>query len=811
MATEIERLVVRMEANTAKFEAAMSKASRSAYGAAAKIKKDLGGVEESLNSIASRVPGVGSLLSGLGIAGGVAAAGVLGLVGALTQARAAMKFADDISDTAKKLHVTTDALQEYRYAIVQAGGETDGADKALESFSQQLGLAQAQMPKAVKAFKELGFTQPQIDSFQTVDEALKAVTDRIAHLPTQQQDAVIKQLGLNDLKPLILDGVDAMERLRQKAHDVGVVMDADLLRRAAEANDKFDELSQVIDVELKSAFVDLAPVLVGLVQLAANLARTVGGMIDQIRSVEDKSLEGLHTQRARLRSQTLALETVHGGPDPTQRGLIARNKQLTSQLDAEIAKREADRRASAPPVPTTTLIPQGRTSSRSAHAAPRAEVDRSDQAIASAAAEELRARKAYLSTVLDTIGEAVGREALIKQIADLDGEEIEARREERNRRIAEDKAVSAAAKAKATALSDEVAGHENAALALQRQAQLREEAQRQNEKSAEIDAQIEGYKRDILQAQAEGAVTEEEQARIQSALLILAQEEERRALEKKIIDEQINDAKADQLRAALAIKQGAEREASRFQGPGVADARRQAGQTADDIKSRDNIDARYGAMYEQIANDTTLTEQEQSEARLKIYGDEFGERLSYARGFFDQLSSLSQSGNKKLAAIGKAAALAMATIDGAQAVIKALGSGPFPLNIAMAAATAAAVAVQIAKITSSGYATGTASARPGMALVGERGPELVKFRGGEGVVPNHRVMDEINRGSLANNSGARHVTVHQQINLHAEGAVLASELIDTLDRTSRTYAFHAAQITLEQTPAKMMQHRQLQG
>jgi hypothetical protein len=36
-----------------------------------------------------------------------------------------------------------------------------------------------------------------------------------------------------------------------------------------------------------------------------------------------------------------------------------------------------------------------------------------------------------------------------------------------------------------------------------------------------------------------------------------------------------------------------------------------------------------------------------------------------------------------------------------------------------------------------GYASGTPAARPGWAWVGEAGPELVRFRGGETVVPNH--------------------------------------------------------------------------
>ncbi|WP_343314892.1 hypothetical protein AAIB41_15275 [Brucella sp. BE17] len=38
-----------------------------------------------------------------------------------------------------------------------------------------------------------------------------------------------------------------------------------------------------------------------------------------------------------------------------------------------------------------------------------------------------------------------------------------------------------------------------------------------------------------------------------------------------------------------------------------------------------------------------------------------------------------------------------------------------------------------------GFARGTNSAPRGVALVGEKGPELVRFRGGEQVIPNHRL------------------------------------------------------------------------
>lgn len=59
-----------------------------------------------------------------------------------------------------------------------------------------------------------------------------------------------------------------------------------------------------------------------------------------------------------------------------------------------------------------------------------------------------------------------------------------------------------------------------------------------------------------------------------------------------------------------------------------------------------------------------------------------------------------------------------------------------------------------------GYANGTSSARPGVAWVGEKGPELVRFKGGEEVIPNHRLQRPANgnvapSGGQLNQSGPR--------------------------------------------------------
>lgn len=81
-------------------------------------------------------------------------------------------------------------------------------------------------------------------------------------------------------------------------------------------------------------------------------------------------------------------------------------------------------------------------------------------------------------------------------------------------------------------------------------------------------------------------------------------------------------------------------------------------------------------------------------------------RLGQASEFFGNLASLTQSGNRRLAQIGKAAAIIQATIDGVLGVQKALASAPPPWNYALAAAVGVAAAVNVAKIRSQGYKSG---------------------------------------------------------------------------------------------------------
>lgn len=370
------RLTVVLEAKIDKLIERLGAANKAVAGSGAKIQKTLDQIDsrwdklfgkgdpgKALDEIfsrsrlavidagAARIPIFGSAIEELGPLGLAAAAGLGALALAAHQTVAAMQFADELGDTANKLHITTDALQEYRYALRLAGGEEKEADEALGSFSVTLGKAQEGLPKALKGFQALGFTRAQIDSFKTVEEGLTAVTTRIAGLKSDvQKDAITDQLGLKGLAPLINEGVAEMAKLRQEAHEVGIVMSDDLIKRAGEANDKYETLSKVVDVQLKSAFVDLAPVLVGLLGLAADLAKEFADIASNFQAIQNRSTEALRRKRDQLK------EGIEGDRStaflPGGKEYIAHRQAKLDKINAELARREAEAKANPPAKPS---------------------------------------------------------------------------------------------------------------------------------------------------------------------------------------------------------------------------------------------------------------------------------------------------------------------------------------------------------------------------------------------------------------------------------------------------------------------------
>ncbi len=166
-----------------------------------------------------------------------------------------------------------------------------------------------------------------------------------------------------------------------------------------------------------------------------------------------------------------------------------------------------------------------------------------------------------------------------------------------------------------------------------------------------------------------------------------------------------------------------------------------------------------------------ISEQTAAQMKAKANADLYAKQLGNASSFFGNLSSLSRSKNRELAAIGKAAAVTQATIDGVAAVQKALASAPPPANYALAAAVGAATAANVAQIMSTnlGFQTGGS-----FVVGGQGGPDsqMVAFRATPGEKVSVARPEQVRKGDPYERSeGAAPQSELRIINVLDEGLV----------------------------------------
>lgn len=334
------------------------------------LSRGIGSAKDAMDDFVGRAGGLAGVARAFGPIGiavaAVTVALTLGAAAMLKHARASMEFADALDDAAHNLNVTTDFLQEMRYAIRLTGGDLAQSEEALKKFSETFGAARSGLQaKAFKPFAALGFTKEDLQQFKSIEDILPEIANRVAKLGTSaEQAAVVEKLGLTPMLGLLRQGKDGFEKLADEAKRLGLVMDAELIKRAATANDEFETQSQIISIQLKSAFVDLGPVLIDLMKLLAGTAKLIRDIADSWKDLEHKSSSGIRDQITRLYRERNRLEggrqfalKVHDMPsfnENTRRidAIDAKIQGLSDELD----RRDADNAPPSPPSGNGSLV-----------------------------------------------------------------------------------------------------------------------------------------------------------------------------------------------------------------------------------------------------------------------------------------------------------------------------------------------------------------------------------------------------------------------------------------------------------------------
>lgn len=308
MATEIEKLVVSLEASITKYEKAMARAAGIGDQRAKQIETRLTKTENKLATF-----GVNAFR---GFAAGAIAtvASVLSLQAAIEGTKQALQEFGSIADNARSSGLDPETFQELAYQAQQGGVEFDQFSAALETFAKNSGLAVVGKGKMVAALKALNpELLANIQAAKTQEERVRLAADAIAQAGNASERAALSTALFGDagskLAGVFEGGSAAIARTAVEARRLGIIVSNDLIARADELGDEFDTATKVLDLQFKQALIELAPFLIGTVQLVGNLTAAVRGLIEAFSAMETKSTATLEGRAAVIKELLASVGT----------------------------------------------------------------------------------------------------------------------------------------------------------------------------------------------------------------------------------------------------------------------------------------------------------------------------------------------------------------------------------------------------------------------------------------------------------------------------------------------------------------------
>lgn len=296
MAGEVGALRVVLGANTAQFEQGMRRAAATAQRTGQDIERSY------LRLSATGVRAFSSLRIGMAGLGAALAGNFL-----FQQARGAVEWAASLGETAQQIGVTVEQLQVLRLAADQNGASVEGMERAVAILNRTLGQARAGLPAAVQAFRAIGISREQLQSFQSAGEAFPVIAERISHLATSAEQAAAAQRlfgrGAAELLPILAQGRAGYDAATQAAIRNGLVTE-EQARKADEASDTFAAFGATLRVDLVNAVSSALPALVSLGRIFTTILGTVIRVVGWVF--------GLIGALARLASQTFVLGALNG-------------------------------------------------------------------------------------------------------------------------------------------------------------------------------------------------------------------------------------------------------------------------------------------------------------------------------------------------------------------------------------------------------------------------------------------------------------------------------------------------------------------
>lgn len=325
-------MVAELHANIEPFKKDLSEAVGITTRTGVLIKGQLDRITGAFGSVKTAVSGLNGAISVFGKIGvaGFGLGAVVKLLGDTINGLA------KIGEAADSIGITTTAFQEFAYAMSRAGIEESEQAKLLQEFAENADAASkgfGGLSEALGTYNKEA--QAALLGTDDLQAQLGAVADAVRQAAGEQERAAIMTAAFgeanDDLRRFLINGASGIDATIDRARELGIAFDEELIRKAPEIKEKFEAMSAVISQQFQGAIVAAAPVIVTFAENLAylleqvvvpaieginSLSAGVRELVDSFRSVGDRSLNTLQSNLATVEQQIADVQKqITHGPD----------------------------------------------------------------------------------------------------------------------------------------------------------------------------------------------------------------------------------------------------------------------------------------------------------------------------------------------------------------------------------------------------------------------------------------------------------------------------------------------------------------
>ncbi len=270
------------------------------------------------------------LLTGVGLAGGIAGMG--------GRTDAALQNADALEDTAEKLGLSVERLQELRFAAQETGVPIGTLDTALQRFTRRLGEAAQGKGELTDVLEQynIQLTDSRGRTRETVD-VLGDLAEAVRGAESQQEALRVAFKAFDSegaaLVTLLRQGREGIDRFGKQAHDLGIVLDRDTVSSLAETNKELERLNKQIEANRARIAANITPIRLWGTAFVANVTDKIREAIEALPELERRFRDYVQAGTGR----PLPPGTIFGGEQRSNAAAKGDRLDLESRVKGQTA------------------------------------------------------------------------------------------------------------------------------------------------------------------------------------------------------------------------------------------------------------------------------------------------------------------------------------------------------------------------------------------------------------------------------------------------------------------------------------------